>query len=234
MTGNPQLPERLDLREKLFYGKIQAAPRDVIYGVRMPVGNSLADEDTRRKSTPAKSAVTWKEIAAEAQVMPQEKDGVLQLHLACTMAQTPYAYTENGDWEYCSSESFLRSGIAMQIRKPGIVFTEKFPSLCCQFACTGGKYQIWLLMLCKGQKDSHFFLEIDGEKIPEEKLYHGAGIWRYSAEQTWRWIPVLEAELTKGNHVLKIGTMRSGIRFDRIYMTKGPELPPADLGEAIR
>lgn len=50
MTGNPQLPERMDLREKLFYGKIQAAPRDVIYGARMPVGNSLADEDTGRKA----------------------------------------------------------------------------------------------------------------------------------------------------------------------------------------
>ena len=59
-------------------------------------------------------------------------------------------------------------------------------------------------------------------------MCRNGSLWRYEAEQIYRWIPLAQAELASGEHVLHIYALASGMRYDRIYLTKGEELPPMD------
>lgn len=78
-----------------------------------------------------------------------------------------------------------------------------------------------------GDDTSHFTIGLDGGLVPESALYGGQGIWRYSNEQAWKWIPVWKAQLAEGEHELRILTFSSGLRFEQVYITSGEELPPA-------
>ena len=80
-------------------------------------------------------------------------------------------------------------------------------------------------MLMWGEDTSHFTLAIDGKMIPERELYGGHAIWRYSNEQVWKWIPVYKVCLPEGEHLLKVISLCSRLRFEQIYLTKGSELP---------
>ena len=61
-----------------------------------------------------------------------------------------------------------------------------------------------------------------------ETLYNKGCLWRYESEQIYRWVPIAGLKLLPGNHELALYSLASGLRFDRIYLTKEAELPPMD------
>lgn len=78
------------------------------------------------------------------------------------------------------------------------------------------------------REEGFFAVGFDGERVPLEQIYGKGCLWRYEAEQIYRWVPVTQTELAAGEHVLHIYALASGMRYDRFYLTKGKELPPMD------
>ena len=103
------------------------------------------------------------------------------------------------------------------------------PELHYRLRLEGGTHHIWMLLYMWGVEHSHFYLEVDGKRIPEKELLGGKSIWRYSSCQVWKWVPVYTCELREGGHLLTVGFLSHGLRLDSIYLTEGEELPSADL-----
>lgn len=133
-------------------------------------------------------------------------------------------------WRHCGSESFGRSGLAMYIRTlEWSRMPENVPSLNYRVRCEGGTYTLWMLSKFNVREEGFFGVGMDGERIPLEKLYGKGSLWRYEAEQVYRWVPAAQILLEKGDHILQIYAFASGMRYDRFYLTRGTELPPTDI-----
>ena len=69
----------------------------------------------------------------------------------------------------------------------------------------------------------------DGKALAPLPGHRDGFLWRYEAEQVYRWVPLAKTEAAPGEHTLQIFCMTSGMRFERICLVKGEDLPPADL-----
>ncbi len=244
IRGTQPLPSGLEILKwcDLFYGKYELQPRPVFYS---------AIENSEDNLT-----VTCRGVQAERygkKVEPEwyrdqgshifrERGGAVKIDAAAALAQSDYAWFRepeekvaqtplagNGLWRHCAGESFGRSGLALYIRKPGLSWQEQgAPSLNYRFSCEGGRYTLWMLSKFNVREEGFFSVGFDGEKIPGEQLYAMGSLWRYEAEQIYRWTPAAQAELTPGEHILHIYALSSGMRYDRFYLTRGKELPPMD------
>ncbi|MCM1303990.1 MAG: glycosyl hydrolase 115 family protein [Lachnospiraceae bacterium] len=137
-------------------------------------------------------------------------------------------------WKHCSSESFGRSGLALYIREPELSWMpENAPSLNYRIRCEGGEYTLWMLSKFNLREESSFSIGMGDEIISPGKLYGNGALWRYEAEQIYRWTPVAQLSLEKGEHILHIYALASGMRYDRFYLTRGAELPPMDTEWAM-
>lgn len=161
--------------------------------------------------------------------LPGEKEGRLLVECGSALAGSPFAWMENRQWQWCNSPSHGETGLAMYIRGAGQRWVDpgQAPALCYRVRLQGGDYVIWIRALMWGDDTCHFTIGLDDVLVPEKALYGGKGIWRYSNEQVWKWIPVWKTALGAGEHTLRIVTFASGIRFEQIYITRGEELPPA-------
>lgn len=232
LSGNQRLPEKWNLDEVLeqFYGAIELPPRPVIYAPLQAPSDTTIPADRITQPVEYGRQITPEQILLMGDNMFTEDHGVIKIDAACVLAQSAYAYYTNYEWQYCSSESYHRSGLAMYIRKPGLSFkaNREAPSLQYRLKCQGGSYTVWILMKFNSIEDSNMTIGFDGQMELPENIYQGRRIWRYSAEQVWRWVPVYQTNLSAGEHLLGIYCLASGIRFDRIYITKGEELPSTD------
>nr|WP_233902340.1 hypothetical protein [Paenibacillus jamilae] len=91
-----------------------------------------------------------------------------------------------------------------------------------------GDYHIWILVRHhNGQSDS-CYLSLDGVVRPlSEQLGQGT-LHTYNTAQVYYWCLLSDLQLTRGDHLFSILARKSQLRVDRIYMTKGNELPPVD------
>lgn len=157
-----------------------------------------------------------------------EQDGTVKIDAAMALAQSDFAWS-SGIWRHCGSESHGRSGLAMYIRTPGLSWEAKeAPCLNYRIFCQGGQYTLWMLSKFNVQEEGVFAVGFDGDILPEEALYQKGRLWRYEAEQIYRWVPVAVIELQPGEHVFSVYALASGMRYDRFYLTKGKERPPVD------
>ena len=66
--------------------------------------------------------------------------------------------------------------------------------------------------------------------MPPTESHRDGKLWRYEAEQVYRWVPMAETALAEGEHTVQIYELSSGpIRIERICLVKGEALPPSDL-----
>ena len=70
---------------------------------------------------------------------------------------------------------------------------------------------------------------IDKIMQPRGEQYGRGGFFTYSSQFQWVRLLLSELEIPKGEHVFALAAVKSGLRIDRIYLTKGTELPPDDL-----
>lgn len=237
INGDQNLPLLWNQEEwaERFYGKIVLKPRPVEYArIELETDNITKDDLIRCAEKYAdKVKPEWylqegSCIFAEQLI---EREEAICIDAAAALAQSDYAYTSNGEWQHCNSESYGRSGLAMYIRKRGIRFQtmEEAPTLNYRIKCQGGEYTVWLLSKFSVREEAYFAVGLDGVPVPQEKLYWKGCLWRYEAEQIYRWVPLTKLEMTEGEHLLQLAGLASGLRFDRVYVTKGTELPPMDL-----
>ena len=251
IRGAQALPEERDLTMwcDTFYGSYLLPPRPVYYADRGNDRDSLTVICREAQADCFGRTVTPEWYFKQGNHLFAETDGAIRIDAAAALAQSKNAWTqeaqENGQtvqacgcWRHCGSESYGRSGLAMYIRAchsdcpaESIFQTcppETAPSLNYRIQCSGGTYTLWMLSKFNVREEGFFGIGIDGEQIPEEKLYGNGGLWRYEAEQVYRWVPAARIPLVGGEHTLHIYAFASGMRYDRFYLTKGDEMPPMD------
>lgn len=233
LKGAQPLPAQWDMAKwcDSFYGAYAVPPRPTFYAA------PTNDEDsvtvtcriTQAESYGQKVEPRW--YLDRGKRLFEETEGGIQIDAAAVLAQGEGAWTGGQDvlWRHCGSESFGRSGLAMYIREPERSFSAPdAPSLNYHIRCQGGKYILWMLSKFNVKEEGFFAVGIDGVPLPQESLYGKGVLWRYEAEQIYRWVPVAYAELKAGEHVLQVYALASGMRYDRFYLTTGEEQPPVD------
>lgn len=235
IRGVQRLPKEWNISQwcDRFYGKHNLVPRSVLYAASENEGDSLALTGHIVQEMYLGKKVEPKWYLKKGENVFRETDGAIEIDAAAVLAQTDCAWAvsvqSKGIWKHCAGESFGQSGLAMYIRTPGLSWSaEEAPSLNYRIMCQGGEYAVWMLSKFNLWEESHFSIEIDGKILPKEQLYGEGCLWRYEAEQIYRWVLATHVKLEKGEHVLKICAIASGMRYDRFYLTKGMEEPPAD------
>ena len=232
VSGCQALPKDWDVNgwADAFYGKTELKPRAERWEPIRVSANDLEAGDLVRWPERYADTVRPEYYFEEAKTPFEEKNGRIRIDAASALAGSGYAWASDERWQYCAGETFGRSGLAMYIRNAGTAWEEKeAPSLNYRIRAEGGSYHIWLLCRFGLKEESRTLAGMDGRTLPSLPGHRDGFLWRYEAEQVYRWVPVAEAELTPGEHTLQIFCMTSGMRFERICMTKGEELPPADL-----
>ncbi len=235
LRGDGRLPDEECFEKgcETFYGRILLRPRPIFYASGEWQRDGLALTD--RIVLPERYAPTvspgWYLKRGEEGF--SESRGAVCVDAAAALAQSRLAWSENalpdGIWRHCAGESFGRSGLAMYLRGTGKNWSPSdAPSLNYRFACEGGRYTVWLLAKFNVKEESRYAIAIDGEQLKEEVLYGNGCLWRYESEQIYRWVPVTAVRLEKGEHLLQLGCLAAGMRFDRIYLKTGEEYPPSD------
>ena len=74
---------------------------------------------------------------------------------------------------------------------------------------------------------AHFTIGVDDKIYSEQDLYGGQSIWRFSAENIWRWVPLMDVKLRGGRHIIRYFSLSAGVRVEQFYLTATDELPPA-------
>lgn len=240
-----------------FYGECELPPRPVFYAASENMEDTIAVTCQAAQAERYGERVEPEWYLARGNHVFEERGGAVRIDAASALAQSEYAWTDSGAgedskvvnpaadnalipdngvqeralclWRHCSSESFGRSGLALYIRTPELHWQEQdAPSLNYRFVCEGGRYTLWMLSKFNVREEGCFAVGFDEERIPGEQVYGKGCLWRYEAEQIYRWVPVTRAELAAGEHVLHVYALASGMRYDRFYLTKGEEMPPMD------
>lgn len=213
-----------------FYGRHRLQPRPEFYEAPEECGDCLAQTCRVVQAERSGRQVTPEWYLEQGRHPFEEKGGAVRIDAAAALAQSMWAWTQDGQishkdgiWRHCSSESYGRSGLAMYIRTPGLCWTpENAPCLNYRFRCEGGRYAVWMLTKFNVREESFFGIGIDERQIPKEELYGNGGLWRYEAEQIYRWVCAARIPLTEGEHTLHVYALASGMRYDRFYLQKFP------------
>lgn len=230
---NQALPEAFDADRfaEAFYGGIALQPRPVEYARPEGESDTLAASDLIVQAEKyADNVAPGYYLGLGEAPFAEEENGGIRIDAAAALANKPCAFAEGNGWSYCGSESYGRSGLAMYLpAEEGEGACEPTcPSLSYRVNCSGGSYTVWLLAKFDQKEESCFGLGIDGESLPEAALYNGGCLWRYEAEQIYRWTPVAKQDFSAGEHRIILYVPAAGLRIDRLYLTRGNELPPMD------
>ena len=233
IQGNQELPQTGMVREwaERFYGISDLGPRKEIFADAKTRKDSLTPTDQFVESERYAETKKPEEILKAADSVFCENENTVKIDAVTAYMQTQYAYTTNGNWQYCSSESYGRSGLAMYLRQRGRTWERagEAPALNYEIECGDGSYTLWILMRIDHADPSCMAVAVDGMFVEKDLLYHEGKTWRYEAEQVWRWIPFARLSLAGGRHLLTVAVMASGIRIDRLYLSDRNNRPPVDL-----
>ncbi|MBQ2922227.1 MAG: glycosyl hydrolase 115 family protein [Tyzzerella sp.] len=231
ICGSQELPKLWNTESwtKEFYGDITLKPRPIEFAQVEKEEDDLVVGDLIKREEQYACTVEPQWYLQQGSSIFEENDGSVRIDAASVLSQSEYAYTSNYEWQHCSSESYGRSGIAMYIRQPELKWeAENAPTLNYKLSCSGGEYTVWLLSKFNVKEEAFFGMGMDGVPFIEEELYNKGCMWRYEAEQIYRWVPIGKVNLTPGEHTLQMYALASGMRYDRIYVAKSEELPPMD------
>ncbi len=237
VAGCQALPAAFDGEAfaKTFYGEIGLKPRPVEYAYQEHLQHkterdTLLITDLIRQEETYAAAVEPQWYLERGKKLFAERNGMVCIDAATVLAESENAYTTGDIWDYCGSESYGRSGLAMYIRERGLKWDKcaDAPSLNYRFSCEGGAYTIWALAKFSTREEAFFGVGVDGNAVEGKDTYGKGCLWRYEAEQIYRYVPLTYIDLTAGEHVLHIYSKASSMRIDRICLVNGEELPPMD------
>ncbi len=232
-TGAPcygeDLPAEFDTEEtaEKLYGKILPEPDREIFTTLEKVKNANEDYDEYRAGEPGVPLAEWRreslktiaDIFRSAQ-KPFERD----IDAAAAMAGTAFAFVkdEGRRLTYCNSPSHGGCGLAMYVRKKGPRFDpDNAPVLNYIFeTIVPDRYTVWLKLFMWGRDTSGFEVTVDGQHF-ESKDFLKPDLWSYSSENTWKWYPVCEKELSPRRHMLSIHILDPRLRIDQIHIEAG-------------
>jgi hypothetical protein len=234
--GDQRLPLPFDAEAfaKAFYGEIPLGPRPVEYArVERETDTLVAADFIGQEEEYAEKVDVSFYLEKRESAFP-ETDGNIRIDAATVLSDSASAHTEGAGWSYVSSESYGRSGLAMYLPALTQDTSEAGAGLHYRIACTGGAYTLWLLAMFGRKEESCFAVGVDGGRLDDSGIYNQGSLWRYEAEQIYRWVPAAKLELTEGQHDLVLYSLGAGLRIDRLYLTKGSERPPMDSEWNVR
>ena len=208
-----------------WYGDVTPEPRPILYLSSAAAKDTLADDDIIIRPETNPETITPQQILAKAASPAPENNGVIAIDAASALAQTTFASAQDSAdgtaWNYCDSPSYGETGFAMYIEEEGLFWAaSEAPSLHFTVQAEGGHYCIWVRTWQWGTDNSHYTVGIDGAIVPEKELYGGRPLWKYASEHVWKWAPVWECDLPKGQHEITIHSLSSRLRIDQIRIEK--------------
>ncbi|GIP43542.1 hypothetical protein J45TS6_20010 [Paenibacillus sp. J45TS6] len=167
-----------------------------------------------------------------------ETNGVVAIEAEYVLENSENAYLTSSvdgtalSWSHLQAETNGRTGLAMHVSKPGILWEDPnlAPAMHYQMRIhTPGTYHIWLLLRHYNNQSDSCYLSLDGVVRPLSEQLGQGKLHTYNTAQLYYWCYISDLELTMGDHLFSILARKSELRIDRIYMSMGEELPPADL-----
>jgi hypothetical protein len=166
-----------------------------------------------------------------------EQDGIVAIEAEYALENSENAYltpSQDGSqmtWSHLLAETNGRTGFAMHVAEPGLLWEqpELAPAMHYRMSISNpGEYRVWLLLRHhNGQSDS-CYLSLDGQVKPLSELSAGGKLHTYNTAQVYYWCFLTDLDISAGEHIFSILARKSQLRVDRIYLTRGDELPPAD------
>ncbi|MDF2939252.1 MAG: hypothetical protein K0Q90_4625, partial [Paenibacillaceae bacterium] len=166
-----------------------------------------------------------------------ESGGIVAIEAEYALANTAGAYlTDAADgsglsWSHLQAETNGHTGFAMHVAPPGILWEnpEAAPGMHYRVNISApGQYRVWLHMRHYNNQSDSCYLALDGAARPLEEQPRKGNHHTYNTAYVYYWCFLSKLELSAGEHVLSILARKSQLRVDRIYLTLGDELPPAD------
>lgn len=233
VNGDQTLPGigALQKEETIWYGSFRLAPQPEYIAQWELEGSTLSDLDRIRTREAYAKPVSPLQILLQGRKPYQEKNGAFSIDAFAAYGQTSNAFTTHCPWDYCVSESYGRSGLCMHIRQKGLTWQEEKDAPALHYILQfkeEKEYTIWVLSKVTSDKDAGFRMDVDGKALDREMLYRRGSLWKYEAEQIWRWTPAAKVVLSGGLHEITFKVLSSGTRIDRFYITAGSEVPPTD------
>ncbi|MGP4039178.1 glycosyl hydrolase 115 family protein [Gracilibacillus sp. D59] len=166
-----------------------------------------------------------------------ENNGVIALETEYALEQSEYAYTrkssdnEKVEWTHTQAETNGASGMAMHIRTRGLRWSNPLdaPSLHYKIKVENpGTYRVWMLIKFDDGFSDTCSIGLDGKVQPYDQQFSKGNLYTYSTKQIWFWTLLSEIDINEGIHDFAIYGGESGLRIDRVYLTKGDENAPDD------
>lgn len=231
-NGDIRLPMLCDPMEmaQTYYGAIELSPRPEVYlSAAHLEAEPLDAEDIVIPISGCAPAMSMQDLIRKAGEPFCERDGMIRIDVASALADNDNAFVRGKQWRHCTSSSWRSTGLALYIREPDLHWgVSDAPTLNYQIHTDAGVYHAWVRVFMWGDRTAHFTLGVDGEPIDEKELCGGRSLWRFDSELVWKWLPVADLNLSKGDHILTVYALASRIRFDRICLSRASKLPPHD------
>lgn len=176
-------------------------------------------------------------LAALGSGVNVESGGVLALEAEYALAQTSAAWSTPSvgeppaAWTHTQAETDGGSGLAMHVARRGLRWDDPAVAPGLHYALdvsAAGTYHVWLLVKLSARDDDACVLALDGAVQPPEEQFSGGDLYTYGTQEIWFWTHLSDLHVPTGRHTLSVLARKSGLRVDRIYLTTGSELPPAD------
>ncbi|PJM79716.1 glycosyl hydrolase 115 family protein [Bifidobacterium scaligerum] len=172
--------------------------------------------------------------------MPVEHDGVLAFEAESALLNNASAWLTPaldgpGAWRHVQAETDGGTGLAMRAEpnrgewNPVSWTIETAPRMNYRVAVTtAGRYHVWLYAEVDSKMQDMCWISVDGSVQPAAEHCSGHGLWAFGLRYIWHWTELSSIELSAGIHDLGLLAGSGGVRIDRVYLTRGDELPPMD------
>ncbi|MGI5186897.1 glycosyl hydrolase 115 family protein [Promicromonospora sp. CA-289599] len=176
-------------------------------------------------------------VAALGSGVSVESGGVVALEAEHALAQTSSAWSTPGigdpsvRWTHTQAETDGGSGLAMHVARRGLRWDDPTHAPGLHYALditTAGTYHVWLLVKFSARDDDACVLALDNTIQPPEEQLAGGDLYAFGTQEIWFWTLLSDLPVPTGRHTLSVLARKSGLRVDRLYLTTGTELPPAD------
>ncbi|WP_150275251.1 glycosyl hydrolase 115 family protein [Paenibacillus tepidiphilus] len=165
-----------------------------------------------------------------------EQNGVIALEAEYALEQSGDAYLTFADgsglgWSHLQAETDGRTGMAMHVAGPGRLWEEPAGAPGMHYRLNvgqSGSYRVWMLVRHYSNTSDSCYLALDGQVLPLAEQLNKGKLYTYNTSYIYFWSHFCELNLSAGEHVLSVIARKSELRVDRIYLTLGDELPPAD------
>lgn len=165
-----------------------------------------------------------------------EKDGRLALEAEYALENSRDAYltpdkTGTVYWTHVRAETGGGTGLAMQVFETGTAWDHaaEAPGMHYRIHISNkGQYHIWLLMLYEDHMSDTCYFAVDGKVQPLSSQFQQGQLFNYATAHIYFWCLTGDVMLERGEHIFSIFAGDPRMQIDRIYLSKGGELPPVD------